>query len=306
MDPHEAAQEEVWSYLTCCWLLDVAVWRFRRDAPMERFIGHLNRNAFRRLWWRREILGDLDLTLLGEDELVNIMERPTLFSNRRLARDIARELLDRVQRDGVPDRMRLMREATKRILRLTPFVAMSSLDDAQLRLLVSDGFDAASAGLAGQPSVMATRVARAAREASPEVVGIPTLSVVTASEASLSTTERADRLGSFDELAEAALDIARRTGRVTNGALREVVPITSEEGREVFRELMERGQLVRRGVKRGTHYVLPDAQIASSDAAVSPEPERAAREEESTQIVAAVARGRPSDTALRRLLQRRR
>jgi hypothetical protein len=74
----------------------------------------------------------------------------------------------------------------------------------------------------------------------------------------------------------------------------------------VFRELMERGQLVRRGVKRGTHYVLPDAQIASSDAAVSPEPERAAREEESTQIVAAVARGRPSDTALRRLLQRRR
>jgi len=56
MSPHEAAHEEVWSYLTCCWLLDVAIWRFGPDAPDDRFVGHLNRNAFRRLWWRAEIL----------------------------------------------------------------------------------------------------------------------------------------------------------------------------------------------------------------------------------------------------------
>ena len=38
------------------------------------------------MWWRAEVLGpDVDLAKLGEDELVNIMERPTLFSDRRLA-----------------------------------------------------------------------------------------------------------------------------------------------------------------------------------------------------------------------------
>ena len=97
MTPHEASQDEVWSYLTCCWLLDVAFWRFGADASIDRFIGHLNRNTFRRMWWRAEVLGpDVDLAQLGEDELVNIMERPTLFSDRRLARTIALELLSRV------------------------------------------------------------------------------------------------------------------------------------------------------------------------------------------------------------------
>src|SRR3954463_12324526 len=77
--PHEASHEEVWSYLTCCWLLDVAIWRFGADADERRFIGNVNRNTFRRLWWRAEVLGEaVDLELLGEDELVNIMERPTI------------------------------------------------------------------------------------------------------------------------------------------------------------------------------------------------------------------------------------
>ncbi|TDH46680.1 hypothetical protein E2F47_27105 [Mycobacterium eburneum] len=72
--PNEASYEEVWSYLTCCWLLDVAVWRFGAQADKRRFLGNVNRNTFRRLWWRAEILGfDIDLAQFGEDELVNIM-----------------------------------------------------------------------------------------------------------------------------------------------------------------------------------------------------------------------------------------
>ena len=74
----------------------------------------------------------------------------------------------------------------------------------------------------------------------------------------------------FDEVAQAALDIARQTGRVTNTSLREVVPIiTSEEARDVFRALIERGQLVRRGVKRGTHYVPADEQDGGGGAPTS-------------------------------------
>ena len=71
ISPNEASHEEVWSYLTCCWLLDVAVWRFGVNADRRRFVGNVNRNTFRRLWWRAEVLGpDVDLTQLGEDELV--------------------------------------------------------------------------------------------------------------------------------------------------------------------------------------------------------------------------------------------
>ena len=89
MTPHEASHEEVWSYLTCCWLLDVAVWRFGAEADERRYIGNVNRNTFRRLWWRGRSWAEIDLTRLGEDELVNIMERPTIAADRRLARAIA-------------------------------------------------------------------------------------------------------------------------------------------------------------------------------------------------------------------------
>ena len=126
--PNEASHEEVWSYLTCCWLLDVAVWRFGAQADRRRFIGNVNRNTFRRLWWRAEVLGpDIDLTQLGEDELVNIMERPTIAADLRLARAVAREFLSRVDRGAADSRMQLMREAMKRLLRLTPLISFAAL-----------------------------------------------------------------------------------------------------------------------------------------------------------------------------------
>jgi len=62
MSPHEASHDEIWSYLTCCWLLDVAIWRWSAGADVKRFIGDVNRNTFRRMWWRAEIMGpDIDL-----------------------------------------------------------------------------------------------------------------------------------------------------------------------------------------------------------------------------------------------------
>jgi hypothetical protein len=308
MTPHEASQDEGWTYITCCWLLDVAIWRFGAQTSDDRFIGHLNRNTFRRMWWRAEILGpDVDLGRLGEDELVNIMERPTLFSDRRLARAIALEFLDRVERDIAWERMRLMREATKRLLRLTPFVAVSSLDDRAVRLVVSDAFDAAAAGIAGAPIVMQPRMSEAARAASPEVTSVPTMTIAAPLVEVLGADRDSRRVSNFDEVAQAALDIARRTGTVTNTALREVVPITSEEARNVFRALMDRGELARRGVKRGTHYVLPEPS-ASPDATEDRSPTRSVPPPPSPRRPSPTAppevpRRRP-DTALRRLLRR--
>ena len=287
MTPHEAAQEEVWSYLTCCWLLDVASWRYP-DARSERFYGHLNRNTFRRLWWRAEVLGpDVDLALLGEDELVNIMERPTLFAEPRLARAIAIEHIARAATGG---RMLLMREATKRLLRLTPFISFDALPDGSIADVVRQAFDVSVAGLEGVERPMPVLRGAEAPEASPGVAVLPSFEIApptTEPAASLSDSARFSR---FDDVAEVALSIVRSTGRVTNLSLREAVPaITAEEARDVFRVLMDRGELVRRGVKRGTYYTTPD-EPESSDGMAAAAP--------------LVPKTRTSDTALRRLLKR--
>jgi hypothetical protein len=296
MTPHEASHEEVWSYLTCCWLLDVAVWRFGEDASDDRFIGHINRNTFRRMWWRAEVLGaEIDLTRLGEDELVNIMERPTLYADARVARAIAREFLVRVEQGDVPDRMRLMREATKRLLRLTPFLAFTALAAAQVDIVVADAFDAALAGLAGRSAGMPQRTSDPRPSASADVEDVAVLTTTDATPAQSHPAGR--RVMEFDDVARAAIDIARRAGRVTNTTLREAAPITPDEAREIFEFLMERNELVRRGKKRGTHYVIPEAQPVESDNLSEPH-DRLAPEGPYKQ--------RPSETALRRLLRRTR
>ncbi len=254
--PHEASHEEVWSYLTCCWLFDVALWRFGGAADERRYIGNVNRNTFRRLWWRAEILGPaIDLTRLGEDELVNIMERPTIAGDRRLARSIAREFLDRVEGSEVGERMQLMREAMTRLLRLTPFVAFSALAHDDLVSLVAETFDAAQAPSGARGPV--TPEERAAPDPSPVVSEIPSVSINSSDVSEVPSARSADR--DFEVVGEVALDIARRTGRVTNMTLREVVPVTSPEARAVLTGLLSRGALERRGSKRGTHYVIPDA-----------------------------------------------
>ena len=268
MTPHEASHEEVWTYLTCCWLLDVAVWRFGGQASTDRFIGHINRNTFRRMWWREEILGtEVDLTRLGEDELVNIMERPTLYADRRLARAVARVFLHMVDEGLVRDRMRLMREGTKRLLRLTPFLAFPALKDAEIEVVVWDAFEAALLGLAGQVATMPQRTSETPPEASPEVEAVV---VLTTGPERPGLPNSADRpLVGIEELARAAVDIAQKTGRVTNAALREAAPITSGEARGIFELLLDRGQVVKRGRARGTYYTIPEAPPDTGDDVVS-------------------------------------
>lgn len=151
----------------------------------------------------------------------------------------------------------------KRLLRLTPLVAFTSLDDLEVRATVAETFDAAIAGLEGRPVTLPRRAQLAPPLPSAEVVHeeTPALS------SRLGVSGASERGPDFDLVAQATLDIAGRLGRVTNTALREVASITSDEAREVFSELMDRGALVRRGVRRGTYYILAEAaeqHVASS------------------------------------------
>ena len=312
MTAHEFAHEEVWNYITCCWLLDVAVWRFGHDADRRRFIGHVNRNTFRRMWWRADVLGtEVDLTQLGEDELVNITERPTVAADRRLARTVAHEFLARVDRGEAASRMLLMREAMKRLLRLTPFVSFATLDDDDLSVLVEDIFNAAAAGLSGQPAGIGRHrrmrqgsAIRADELPSPSagVVAITRLTIPERPDVAWSPPHQADPADDFETVAQAALDIAQRAGRVTNEGLRDIVAISAEEARHVLRTLVARGALVRRGVKRGTHYMIPEQVEAVPDA--SPPGTGAEATDSTIQKDIGDSPLRIPDSALRRLLRR--
>lgn len=142
--PADAAAEGVWSFLSLVLLPEIGPWRFP-DRAQDRLLGH-PRNVFRRSWWRAHVLGaDLDEAPegqqpLGEDELVQIMERPTLAANPRVARAVRDGIFRGAERVAAA-RSEFARDLTKRVLRLTPFLAVDLLDDAELATLVDDLID---------------------------------------------------------------------------------------------------------------------------------------------------------------------
>ena len=150
---HEAAQYGVWQFLCCVVMPHLVRWRFpgrSEGTTPNRYLGGV-RNTFGRLWWRALIFaGDRTqsaehtLQSLKEDELVQIMERPTLSGNRMLSRQVATTFLDLIAAKpaAVEDagRMRLMREAQKRLMRLFPIVAFDLLDQQRIAAIVRAQF----------------------------------------------------------------------------------------------------------------------------------------------------------------------
>ncbi|MES2187192.1 MAG: DUF6339 family protein [Pseudomonadota bacterium] len=141
----EASKPGVWDFLSCVLLPDVVRWRFHSAeaaTSQARFIAG-RRNTFQRLWWRAyhvthgQVLTDAELGRLlldmGEDELVQLMERPTLAGIYGLSAAVARGLLAAARQTSVPRRV-LMREGQKRLLRLSSFVSLDavSIDDANV------------------------------------------------------------------------------------------------------------------------------------------------------------------------------
>lgn len=148
--PADAAAEGVWSFLSLVVLPEIGPWRFP-DRAQDRLLGH-PRNVFRRSWWRAHVLGaDLNAAPdgqqpLGEDELVQIMERPTLAGNPAVARAV-RDGIFRGAERVASARSEFARDLTKRMLRLTPFIALDLLGDDELADLVDELIDQSAAAL---------------------------------------------------------------------------------------------------------------------------------------------------------------
>jgi hypothetical protein len=148
----DAADEGVWTFLTLVLLPEIGPWRFP-DQDENRMLGR-PRNVLRRLWWRAWAFGgDLDFAPtgckpLGEDEFVQIMERPSLGGNPRVASAI-RDALWRAESNGsTVSRSELMRQLTRRVRATRSHIALDSLTDPQLDELL-DGAAAESARALG-------------------------------------------------------------------------------------------------------------------------------------------------------------
>jgi hypothetical protein len=146
--PADAGSEDVWAFISLALLPEVAAWRFPERDP-SRLTGQ-PRNVFRRLWWRAYILGDGPKdppAILGEDQLVNIMERPTIGGDPRIARAFCRAYLSDDIAELKLQPMFLMRESAKRFIRFTPFLAIGTLPDPELGHLMREIVSSAASAL---------------------------------------------------------------------------------------------------------------------------------------------------------------
>lgn len=112
VNPADAGHDAVWAFLTLVVLPDVAAARFP-SLHEGRMLGG-QRNTFRRLWIRDRVVGDLMAEApnpLGEDEMVGIFERSELSRNPKLARAMARTVLE----SGAKNRSEFARAFYKRV-----------------------------------------------------------------------------------------------------------------------------------------------------------------------------------------------
>jgi len=147
--PGEAAKPGLWDFLCCVLACDLVRWRFPggpEGTGVDRFLGG-RRNTLQRLWWRSFLLHDPTgedpyslLRRLGEDELVQLMERPSLAGNSRLTRVVAVQFLKIAQLHPRITRRLLIREAQKRLMRLSSFTSLEAVDDSDLDKAVAAVF----------------------------------------------------------------------------------------------------------------------------------------------------------------------
>ncbi len=150
--PAEAANRQVWSFLSLVVAPDVTRWRFP-GSNRERWIASdTTRHMFSRLWWQAYLLievhgGVQDTSLmdsLAESDLNQLLERTTLGGSRPLVRHLAHAV---VNCRHPLSRRELMRESAIRVRRRMAFIDHLALDDVQLELEVSQVVAAAADAL---------------------------------------------------------------------------------------------------------------------------------------------------------------
>jgi len=138
----------VWEFFTSVLLPDVVRWRFPGQGRTveERFLGGI-RNVFGRLWWRAYLFHDTScddpyqlLKFLNEDEVVSITERPLLGFSQRIAQITVRMFMSTLETQANINRMLLMREAQKYMIRFMTTMRFDAMDDSHLASFIDSVF----------------------------------------------------------------------------------------------------------------------------------------------------------------------
>jgi len=144
--PAEAANKEVWNFLTLVVLPDIAKWRYPNETKKpdyDRWLGG-DRNVVRKLWWREAVLGHELNSQIGEDEAVGIMERPMLSGQAPIARAMVKALLIAEKEFPKTARSELLRAGAVNLRRYLPFTAFEMLSEERLEEFVLNVFRASS------------------------------------------------------------------------------------------------------------------------------------------------------------------
>lgn len=152
----EALRDDVWACLAASTLVELTVWRFW--LAKDRFHGGV-RNAFQRLWLRSRVLDrgfDAEnrwelLEALTEDAMVQIIERPSIGSDKILASAIAEAWLKASKRYGRAKMEPIMRKAIIGIRLRNQVVALSCLPADELQAFLDREFVVAAKKLGQFP-----------------------------------------------------------------------------------------------------------------------------------------------------------
>lgn len=141
----EAASQEIWNFTSTILCPDVTMWRFGAGNRERWIASDLTRHMFARLWWQGFLLTEVDdagvrrtslLDALLESELNQLLERTRIGGNRRLVREIARQVLE--ARRGTVPRRALIRDVTLRVRREMSNIDFQSMSQTQLESAVAE------------------------------------------------------------------------------------------------------------------------------------------------------------------------
>lgn len=158
MLPVEAADEEVWAFLTLKIVPDVAVWRWPgvvskestsdaeeeadpRTSRLDRLFGS-RRGMLRQAWWRSYLLGEEACLTLDEDNFIQLTDRMSLTGDRRVGNIIVDTHMAMRGRDDYDNRYGL-RRAMVLIGRLHGRLSVEALPDDVLRKVIQRAFEQA-------------------------------------------------------------------------------------------------------------------------------------------------------------------
>lgn len=152
--PADAANADVWTFVNTVVAPDIVLWRYgkfdetkKRWAISEDRLFDLTRTTVGRLWWRVHLLGNDVASRLGEDEAVQLLEKPRIGGFRALSRSIGGRHLHYAAMEGTSRRMELLRDVTKRLIRKMAVQSVYVMGPSQLEVFVDDLFLESAAAL---------------------------------------------------------------------------------------------------------------------------------------------------------------